>query len=1765
MATTLLEQAYIILVLTIIIASPASAYNGYPPASPTPGSPTQPTGAPYNPFFMNPMGGAQPGMTPGYGYPGAPGMTPGMGYYPQPTYTSQQQASEGYTRAWVAREGIDQSECPEIEGFGKGKTGDKAVPRVFFTYDDIEEDTCSKDGNETLFCNGAQALIQVGKYIENTSNLLEVQPSEEGRHEKCYDDTTIKVYKTMEIYLTKDFYGTEIINALQETKYVINGFNTYRIAIVDGDDGGGDLDGDGLSNKEEVTFGTDPANTDTDGDGLCDLEEDVKRSILGANRRLSTRGILNEEDLCPLDKDSDDDGLLDSKESKYDKDSDNDGKINALDCDSDSDNLPDGLERGVQEPIKEDNPTPKHSLFSKVNSTSFKIKGTCIGLKCGNSPAEFKQEGPQPYNDGKNLPCFIKDEDPKSKTDMTNPDTDGDNLSDGMEDYCANPDKPNGRKDPASCSGTNSNKFDTDPLTKDTDRDGEEDGIELNIKSLPPPGWKDEQYCEIESFTGQENPKTDPNDWDSDDDGLPDLDCGWTARMAKDCETGARKVLAGDKISARSNDSDGDGLCDGLEKGLTKDDIMGFVSANFEGYSGECFTPTGKSYEVKGFKDLKNDCGCGKAFREGKASPTSIPVITDPLRADTDGDKLTDKEESTGIQGKECDGFFDLPQENKGMEKGPCPNTYETNPNDCDTDGDGLDDYEEKKGDEKSCPISKDTDSGGLPDYKEVKCNHVYFPIPGLCEDCKGKCGLDPTDSSDDDCVSRGCCVDALCAIKQLITVTVEEAGTLSGLWCGKGSEEYHNAWAGVEGTTRNAADSIDAVPEPDLPEPCKAVRVSDENLFKKEVEPGRYKITPVKYDRGKESILFIVIEKDTPISHMAGIKDSPFYYMPFDLPIVEKATAFGAGYSEGTNRETLLLNDSDPIKEGGKTKIRVEGPPTAENQVNSFYEKIRDGTIMSAGPPPANYDVNYVIDFHPSYAYPIIVAHSNKDEGEQENMQYAYEFHQLKINGQNITSLNQAMNWKPLCSNITGIGRGKDFEGKTLSTRNDQEFSAICTSVECKKTAEKCIRPEPEKTQSTTQITDAAKTAQEMPEGSKISLEDKAQTTTDTSSGIPSSSLYGFYYGTAKTGGGERARDGTIAYETQLYMPQMKFSSTQNITAEFTLWCSDDETKVYTVKGIDTSDKRVRIDSSKEEIQSQNMKSLEDVFQKVRDRQVCVYTAGKGSQTTNIFAWNPALVTEGLDSVREEATKECSIGSMNRGGAGIMGIAAVLGMFAGMAMQMNQQEAEDTNAEGLSQEALNDINAQSRCENQIAGEQISGSSRDSLTYLHEKVKASIARCEDSGAKIEGAGTNDSTLRELLRAKEEIEREYVRTYEDNFDNCLNSTVNGKLRDNVPAMKEGRISEKCKAEYFGENSAYVCFFACETEQAFPEKECTYKCEDFPERLCDLPKTCEKSCLMLGGECVEDKYRSWADIENLSIGRVKEIEKAKIESCLDYKTKAECQSNLYCYYSESLAGQDCKQYGLESECPKATCKWVQEEEACIGRDDGCKPCAQATCSKGNGLTPASCQKISDCPSLRLENMSCSYVQPVVESLQENPLKTVLYGVQGEQARLARQQGICTTPSEAEKLKPKEPEPAAGEEPGTVGPGTSPPSDTTEPPLAKAGLEVKHSIIDEKRPAIELKIEYLERLEAKMLRYKVTRTVLVEGEGLPGEEGIDSGLFKKTEGNYTVEGDKPYLLWIDTRSVPAPKPYAIEYKVEAFTEGSLEAEKTLRIELT
>lgn len=121
-----------------------------------------------------------------------------------------------------------------------------------------------------------------------------------------------------------------------------------------------DSDGDGISNEEEIAYGTNPYKADSDGDGLSDYQEIYTYKTSPVLADSDDDGILDEEEIAlninPNNKDTDGDGLTDFEElriyntyahlpdSDYDGLNDYDeilGNTNPKNRDSDGDGIAD--------------------------------------------------------------------------------------------------------------------------------------------------------------------------------------------------------------------------------------------------------------------------------------------------------------------------------------------------------------------------------------------------------------------------------------------------------------------------------------------------------------------------------------------------------------------------------------------------------------------------------------------------------------------------------------------------------------------------------------------------------------------------------------------------------------------------------------------------------------------------------------------------------------------------------------------------------------------------------------------------------------------------------------------------------------------------------------------------------------------------------------------------------------------------------------------------------------------------------------------------------------------------------------------------------------------------------------------------------------------------------------------------------------------------------------------------------------------------------
>ncbi|MBT8099557.1 MAG: hypothetical protein KJO82_07385, partial [Gammaproteobacteria bacterium] len=189
---------------------------------------------------------------------------------------------------------------------------------------------------------------------------------------------------------------------------------------------GNDTDGDGISNAVEISVGLDPNDADTDNDGLTDGAE------VGAD------GTQGAGETSALDADTDDDGLGDGVEVDGSGPLAPFGATDPLDADTDNDLLNDGLEAGL-------------------------TSGVSAGVSDGNNT---------PYG---GTVGFVADADPASTTNPNNPDTDGDSLTDGVEDANQNGQTVN------TIGGTGTGGTgETNPGVADTDGDGLNDGVEVN-------------------------------------------------------------------------------------------------------------------------------------------------------------------------------------------------------------------------------------------------------------------------------------------------------------------------------------------------------------------------------------------------------------------------------------------------------------------------------------------------------------------------------------------------------------------------------------------------------------------------------------------------------------------------------------------------------------------------------------------------------------------------------------------------------------------------------------------------------------------------------------------------------------------------------------------------------------------------------------------------------------------------------------------------------------------------------------------------------------------------------------------------------------------------------------------------------------------------------------------------------------------------------------------------------------------------------------
>jgi len=490
--------------------------------------------------------------------------------------------------------------------------------------------------------------------------------------------------------------------------------------------GKGDADGDGLTELQEFTLGTDPNKADSDGDGLSDYQE-VK---------------LYRTD--PLKTDTDDDGLSDRDEIfRYSTD--------PTDADMDDDGLMDGEEVLVYKSLPRNPDTDGDGM-----SDGFEIKYF----------GDFDRDGTKDFD----LDGLTDLEEFEHGTDPTKADTDEDGLSDGREINIYGTDPLNPDTDEDGVSDGDEILKGLDPLHYDTDRDRLIDGVETKTGTFvdendtgtdPRKPDSDEDYLgdgdEVKVYG------TDPNKADTDEDGMPDW---WEVDYDQDGVPDAVEVRVFG-TDPRNPDTDGDGMPDGYEISLFFDpnplDPLTNDAAldrhvppdnqnNLDEYLASGYTvPTPLDPLTDDSADDRDGDGTNNLDEYKNADPdndglsneeeTTRKPPTDPLNADMDNDGVAD--------GAEVDRTVPDPADPNNRIPAPTKPTKWDTDNDgmpdgweMDYDGDGLRDAEETntgtyvdRNDTGTDPQNADTDNDGMPDGYEVSLADDPNPLNPLADD----------------------------------------------------------------------------------------------------------------------------------------------------------------------------------------------------------------------------------------------------------------------------------------------------------------------------------------------------------------------------------------------------------------------------------------------------------------------------------------------------------------------------------------------------------------------------------------------------------------------------------------------------------------------------------------------------------------------------------------------------------------------------------------------------------------------------------------------------------------------------------------------------------------------------------------------------------------------------------------------------------------------------------------------------------------------
>jgi cysteine-rich repeat protein len=492
----------------------------------------------------------------------------------------------------------------------------------------------------------------------------------------------------------------------------------------------------------EITRASTCDPIDSDGDSLTDLEED-----------LDGDGQVDAGESDPNDEDSDDDGLSDFTETRGTGLLAEFGRTDPTNPDTDGDGVDDGTEVG--QTIAPSGDTDPAAFRPDTDST------TTTNPLDDDSDDDGLLDGTEDANgDGRRV---------ATETDPNNPDSDGDLIQDGTERGRATPEGTD--TDPAVFQRDNDiGSPDTDPLNPDTDGGGIPDGEEdLDHDGRVDPGETD---------------PTDPIDDDADGDGLTEAEEDLYGTLSGDADSdndglsdleevrGTGPLLSFGPTSPTNPDTDGDGLLDGTEVGLTTgigDTDPGVFRPDAQ--PGTTTDPTDDDHDDDGLFDgtedtnrngrvdlneLDNrdpdtdDDGIGDGTERGRGTPEGDDTNRNRFIPDLDPGSTTNPLSTDTDRGGIADGDED-PNHNGLVEIG------ETNPNDPsddDSDGDGISDAEEEE--LGTDPFDRDSDNDGLNDDEELRLGtdptNADTDGEGLSDGAEVDLwGTDPNDPDTDD------------------------------------------------------------------------------------------------------------------------------------------------------------------------------------------------------------------------------------------------------------------------------------------------------------------------------------------------------------------------------------------------------------------------------------------------------------------------------------------------------------------------------------------------------------------------------------------------------------------------------------------------------------------------------------------------------------------------------------------------------------------------------------------------------------------------------------------------------------------------------------------------------------------------------------------------------------------------------------------------------------------------------------------------------